>query len=39
MYELASALDDICDHNDQAAGNIAGYGVTESARTRRNRRR
>jgi len=29
MYELASALDDICDHIDEAAGNIAGYGVSE----------
>jgi predicted phosphate transport protein (TIGR00153 family) len=29
MYELSSALDDICDHIDEAAGNIAGYGVTE----------
>ncbi len=29
MYELASALDDVCDHVDEAAGNIAGYGVTE----------
>jgi hypothetical protein len=29
MYELASALDDICDHVDEAAGNIAGYGITE----------
>jgi uncharacterized protein len=29
MYELASALDDICDHIDEAAGNIAGYGVKE----------
>jgi uncharacterized protein Yka (UPF0111/DUF47 family) len=29
MYELASALYDICDHIDEAAGNIAGYGVTE----------
>jgi predicted phosphate transport protein (TIGR00153 family) len=29
MYELASVLDDICDHIDEAAGNIAGYGVTE----------
>jgi predicted phosphate transport protein (TIGR00153 family) len=27
MYQLASALDDICDHIDEAAGNIAGYGV------------
>ena len=29
MYELASALDDICDHIDEAAGNIVGYGVSE----------
>jgi hypothetical protein len=29
MYELATALDDVCDHIDEAAGNIAGYGVTE----------
>jgi predicted phosphate transport protein (TIGR00153 family) len=29
MYELASALDDVCDHIDEAAGNIAGYGITE----------
>ena len=29
MFQLASALDDICDHIDEAAGNIAGYGVTE----------
>jgi predicted phosphate transport protein (TIGR00153 family) len=29
IYELASALDDICDHIDEAAGNIAGYGITE----------
>jgi uncharacterized protein len=27
MYQLASALDDICDHIDEAAGNIDGYGV------------
>src|SRR6266542_4808967 len=27
MYRLSSALDDICDHVDEAAGNIAGYGV------------
>jgi predicted phosphate transport protein (TIGR00153 family) len=27
MYQLAGALDDICDHIDEAAGNIAGYGV------------
>lgn len=29
LYRLASALDDICDHIDEAAGNIAGYGVEE----------
>jgi predicted phosphate transport protein (TIGR00153 family) len=29
ISELASALDDICDHIDEAAGNISGYGVTE----------
>jgi predicted phosphate transport protein (TIGR00153 family) len=29
MYELATALDDICDHIDEAAGNIVGYGITE----------
>src|SRR5213082_2735359 len=29
MYRLSSALDDICDHIDEAAGNIAGYGVSE----------
>jgi predicted phosphate transport protein (TIGR00153 family) len=28
MYRLAGALDDICDHVDEAAGNILGYGVT-----------
>ncbi len=27
MYRLAGALDDICDHVDEAAGNIGGYGV------------
>jgi uncharacterized protein len=27
MYQLAGALDDICDHVDEAAGNITGYGV------------
>jgi uncharacterized protein len=27
MYRLAGALDDICDHIDEAAGNIVGYGV------------
>jgi uncharacterized protein len=29
MYQLATALDDICDHVDEAAGNITGYGVRE----------
>src|SRR5947208_10313614 len=29
MYRLAGALDDICDHIDEAAGHIVGYGVTE----------
>jgi len=29
MYRLAGALDDICDHIDEAAGNISGYGVEE----------
>jgi predicted phosphate transport protein (TIGR00153 family) len=27
MYRLAGALDDICDHVDEAAGNIVGYGI------------
>ena len=29
MYGLAGALDDICDHVDEAAGNIASFGVRE----------
>jgi uncharacterized protein len=29
MYRLAGALDDICDHIDEAAGNVLGYGITE----------
>jgi len=29
MYRLAGALDDVCDHIDEAAGNILGYGVTQ----------
>jgi predicted phosphate transport protein (TIGR00153 family) len=29
MYRLAGALDDICDHLDEASGYIVGYGVTE----------
>ena len=26
---IAGAIDDVCDHVDEAAGNIAGYGVKE----------
>jgi predicted phosphate transport protein (TIGR00153 family) len=29
IYELAGAIDDVCDHVDEAAGNIAGYGVDQ----------
>jgi uncharacterized protein len=29
MYRLAGALDDICDHVEEAAGRIVGYGVSE----------
>src|SRR5438128_2939968 len=29
MYRLSGALDDICDHVDDAAEKIAGYGVRE----------
>ena len=29
MYRLAGALDDICDHIDEAAGNVLGYGITD----------
>ena len=29
MYRLASAIDDVCDYVDEAAGNILGYGVLE----------
>jgi len=29
LYRLAGALDDICDHVDEASGNIAGYGVRQ----------
>jgi uncharacterized protein len=29
MYRLAGALDDICDHVDEAAGKIVGYGVSD----------
>ena len=29
MYRLAGALDDICDHVDEAAGRVASYGVSE----------
>jgi uncharacterized protein len=29
MYRLAGALDDVCDHVDEAAGRIVSYGVGE----------
>src|SRR5437868_14147504 len=29
MYRLAGALDDVCDHVDEAAGHIVGYGIKE----------
>jgi uncharacterized protein len=29
MYRLAGSIDDVCDHIDEAAGNIIGYGVEE----------
>src|SRR3954453_18044414 len=29
MYRLASAIDDVCDHVDEAADNIDGYEVTD----------
>ena len=29
MYRLAGALDDICDHIDEAAGKVVGYGVDD----------
>src|SRR3954453_5281175 len=29
MYRLAGALDDICDHIDEAAGRVVSYGVSE----------
>src|SRR5881398_1456781 len=29
IYHLAGAIDDVCDHVDEAAGNIAGYGVQQ----------
>jgi uncharacterized protein len=29
MYRLAGALDDVCDHVDEAAGKIVDYGVVE----------
>jgi len=27
MYRLAGAIDDVCDHVDEAAGNLATYGI------------
>jgi len=29
IYLLATAIDDVCDHIDEAAGNIVGYGVEQ----------
>jgi predicted phosphate transport protein (TIGR00153 family) len=29
IYMLATAIDDVCDHVDEAAGHIAGYGVEQ----------
>src|SRR6266540_4176485 len=29
MYRLAGTLDDICDHVDEAAGNLGSYGVEQ----------
>jgi uncharacterized protein Yka (UPF0111/DUF47 family) len=29
IYLLAGAIDDVCDHVDEAAGNIVGYGVEQ----------
>src|SRR5206468_408911 len=29
MYRLAGALDDVCDHVDDAAGRVVSYGVDE----------
>jgi predicted phosphate transport protein (TIGR00153 family) len=29
IYLLAGAIDDVCDHVDEAAGHIAGYGVEQ----------
>jgi predicted phosphate transport protein (TIGR00153 family) len=29
MYRLAGAIDDICDHVDEAAGNLATYGIEQ----------
>jgi hypothetical protein len=27
MYRLAGSIDDVCDHIDEAAGNLIGYGI------------
>ena len=29
IYNLAGAIDDVCDHVDEAAGNLVGYGVEQ----------
>ena len=38
MYRLASAIDDVCDLVDEAAGNIVAYEVAEVRRARSSRR-
>ena len=40
LYQLASALDDVCDHIDEAAGNIVGLrGRRRFAQSPRSRHR
>ena len=29
MYRLATAIDDVCDHVDEAAGKVVGFGVEQ----------
>jgi uncharacterized protein Yka (UPF0111/DUF47 family) len=39
IYRLASALDDVCDHIDEAADDVALFGVKVIPTRRRTRRR
>jgi uncharacterized protein Yka (UPF0111/DUF47 family) len=39
MYRLASVIDDICDHVDEAADNIDAYEVTDVPPRARSRPR